>query len=381
MISAPNQCCLLPQQHIASGRASGIYPLPHHSRLLLARQQVHAHPPQQRSGSGVVSSDTQSTCEQQQRRKQQRLRRLWEQQFADCVAWQELYLSPAFLKQPLTHNKTVILTAAAARIARLLKQQPEEDANADQQQQHQDEQQQQQQHSQLQQQTQAQQGAEQLWHWYRATVLQPCCHLPAPPASQQQQQQGEFLDTVTAAAVLQATVHMGWCLDTIAALTGSRDGKTARQLQDVCVTLYDAGLRAALPAAAQPDAAAAADNTNSNASSSSSDTTAPTSPPQPPDNSHVLIACPPVAVINLVTAMQALRVPVACGSHQWQLQQQALLAAISTSCSNSDNSRLAHPAVMKLLRSCVLHAGDAVSTDVLVSMVGHTKVRRCWCWV
>lgn len=240
--------------------------------------------------------------------------------------------------------------AAAAMLARMVRQQPEsmdlpdaESINND---------------LQLQEQQQwlrqqEQEGAQQLWSWYLQTVLgwqvgkllskryeqhQQYQQYVQQQQQHQEQQTPDQFSTVTAAALLHATAALGWRTDTIANLTGSPDSE--KQLRGSCLTLYEAGLAAALVPGA----------------------TLPCLKP----------SVPPIAVVNLVTAMHTVGVKVSRDS-VCDLQDTVLIAVLISS-SSSSSRVLSYPAVLKLLQSFV-QQGVRMSDGVMDAMVLYVQVR------
>lgn len=323
-------------------------------RLWVARAESGRHQSIDRGSSGSISLDTTDEQQQQQplRWEQQLLRRKWEQQFAGCSSWQELRQSPAFLTEGSPGNSAATFMAAAAMLARLLKQQHGHALD--------------QQRIQWQQGpedvSQQQAGARHLWLWYRRTVLYGCMSQCPAAGRDSLVESGEAVDTVTAAALLQATAAMGWTSEQLQTLTGMHDAR--RSLAPPCLALFEAGISTAM----------------ADSSSSSSQQTPGGSLSNNDAASNLRSDCPPVAVVNLVTALQALG--IRSRADVKHTRDQALIAALSTSfsphsSSNSSNRqwpRLGYPAVLKLLQGFVLK-GELMSADVMDATVQAVQVR------
>jgi len=326
-------------------------------RLQIAGADSDRHQSFNRGSSSGISLDT--TDEQQQllRWEQQLLRRKWEQQFAGCSSWQDLRQSPAFLTEGLPGNSPATFMAAAAMLARLLKQQRGHALDKQRIQRQQD----------PEDVSQQQEDARHLWLWYCQTVLYGCINQRPPAGSGSSGVAGETVDTVTAAALLQATAAMGWTSEQLHTLTGIDDAR--RSLASPCLALFEAGISTAM-----------ADSSSS--SSSSSHQVSGDSLSNSDATSNLRLNCPPIAVINLVTALQALG--IRSRADVKQTRDQALIAALSTSfsthSSNSSNSsnwqwpRLGFPAVLKLLQGFVLK-GELMCADVMDATVQAVQVR------
>jgi hypothetical protein len=350
----------------------------------------------------------------------------WGQQYEELQSWQQLYHDPHFLKQKLLQEEPSglsmadTLMTAAALLARLVRQQQLSPGSTDQQQQQQQQQEQRQQDSpqqQLERQQQQQQqdpqqqqqqeevGPKELWLWYSSTLLgRYLDEFLADTHTQQQQQQQQqrwqkqqqrqphhhhqqqAAVLVTASALLHATGAMGWAVSSIAQVTGLL--RAQAQLKGTCLKLCESGLQASLslnPSSADVGTAVSAALSAGEAGFGAAGV-----------KPALQEGCPPIAVVNLVCAMQSVGVKVT--RDYLKQQQEAALTAVLLNGSSSDTSdtsgsssssssgsnggsnadvsrrRLSYPALVKLLSSFVLR-GERMSGELLQLLVANFQVQ------